>query len=104
MRPCINPVHSAPLPQSSVEFVRDRLFNDRRYFICDKKLAELGWRERTPWREGLRKTVQWYLGKGRDGYWDEALVEVRRGIVTQEVMARWSTHCLWRWYQERGAK
>jgi len=60
---------------SSVEFVRDRLFNDRRYFICDKKLAELGWRERTPWREGLRKTVQWYLGKGRDGYWDEALVE-----------------------------
>lgn len=47
-----------------------------RYFICDAKLAALGWRERTPWEQGLRQTVAWYLehvdGKGaEDAYWDK---------------------------------
>ena len=26
---------------------------------CDKKLLELGWQEKTPWEEGLKKTVDW---------------------------------------------
>ncbi|EFN53003.1 hypothetical protein CHLNCDRAFT_7301, partial [Chlorella variabilis] len=46
---------------SQVEHVRDRAFNDRRYFICDAKLSALGWRESTPWEAGLQKTVDWYL-------------------------------------------
>ena len=29
-------------PPERVLFVRDRAFNDRRYFVCDKKLAALG--------------------------------------------------------------
>jgi len=57
-----------------VEHVRDRLFNDRRYFICDRKMHALGWRERTPWAEGLRRTVGWYLGEGARGRWGEAEV------------------------------
>jgi len=30
------------LPADKVKHVRDRAFNDRRYFVCDKKLAKLG--------------------------------------------------------------
>lgn len=30
------------LPESQIVHVRDRAFNDRRYFVCDKKLAQLG--------------------------------------------------------------
>ena len=30
------------LPADRVKHVRDRAFNDRRYFVCDKKLAKLG--------------------------------------------------------------
>lgn len=59
----------------SITHVRDRAFNDRRYFICDTKLAELGWREKTPWKEGLRKTVDWYLKHGFGEYWDNGDVE-----------------------------
>ena len=30
------------LPASRIMHVRDRAFNDRRYFVCDRKLAALG--------------------------------------------------------------
>lgn len=30
------------LPTENIRHVRDRAFNDRRYFVCDKKLARLG--------------------------------------------------------------
>lgn len=43
-----------------IEHVVDRCFNDRRYYISDKKLVELGWVERTSWEEGLRRTAEWY--------------------------------------------
>jgi len=36
---------------------------------CDKKLLELGWQERTPWEEGLKKTVDWYLKHASRDYW-----------------------------------
>ena len=66
-----------PPPSSPIRHVRDRAFNDRRYFICDKKLAALGWKETTSWEVGLKKTVDWYLEKGGigRGYWDDADVE-----------------------------
>ena len=70
-------------PTESVEHVRDRAFNDQRYvmfgfrilsffvllphngacryFISDDKLLALGWKERTPWKEGLKKTIDWYV-------------------------------------------
>ena len=40
-----------------------------RYFICDAKLAVLGWQERTPGEVGLRKTVDWYLAHAA-AHWD----------------------------------
>jgi UDP-glucose 4,6-dehydratase len=62
------------LPESQVVHVRDRAFNDRRYYICDSKLNSLGWREGTSWEDGLRKTVDWFL-KATPKYWDNGNVE-----------------------------
>lgn len=50
--------------------VRDRTFNDRRYFICDAKLTALGWTPRTPWGIGLAKTADWY-SKVSETYWGD---------------------------------
>jgi hypothetical protein len=56
--------------------VKDRAFNDQRYFICDQKLAGLGWTERTSWEEGLKVTIDWYLKNGFSSYWEHGDVEV----------------------------
>lgn len=58
------------LTEDRLEHVTDRAFNDRRYFICDQKLTALGWRQRTTWEEGLKKTAEWYLKHGCEDYWD----------------------------------
>jgi UDP-glucose 4,6-dehydratase len=54
-----------PLSTSVVKHVRDRCFNDRRYFISDAKLAALGWRPTVTWAEGLAETVRWYLDRSQ---------------------------------------
>ena len=46
-----------------------------RYFICDKKLAALGWKETTSWKDGLQRTVDWYLKQGFASYWESGDVE-----------------------------
>jgi dTDP-glucose 4,6-dehydratase len=48
---------------SLITFVRDRPGHDRRYAIdCGKLKSELGWKRAYGFAEGLRATVQWYLG------------------------------------------
>ena len=55
---------------AGTEFVADRLYNDRRYFISSAKLNALGWDVRTPWEEGLTKTISWYKQHVLEGkYW-----------------------------------
>jgi dTDP-glucose 4,6-dehydratase len=45
-------------------FVQDRAGHDRRYAIDARKIQlQLGWRPETPFSEGLKKTVAWYLKK-----------------------------------------
>ena len=45
-----------------IEHVVDRPGHDRRYAIDAAKIArELGFRPKTPFLEGLRRTVAWYL-------------------------------------------
>lgn len=45
-----------------IEFVTDRPGHDMRYAIDPTKIAtELGWAPRTPFAEGIEKTVRWYL-------------------------------------------
>ncbi len=45
-----------------IEFVKDRAGHDMRYAIDASKIErELGWRPTVTFREGLEKTVDWYL-------------------------------------------
>lgn len=45
-----------------IKYVQDRKGHDRRYAIDASKLKrELGWYPKTPFHEGIRKTVQWYF-------------------------------------------
>ncbi|KAF6250772.1 hypothetical protein COO60DRAFT_748723 [Scenedesmus sp. NREL 46B-D3] len=57
------------LPEGKVVHVKDRAFNDRRYYIGNSKLHALGWSERTSWEEGLRKTIDWYMATPCAEYW-----------------------------------
>ena len=50
------------IDESLITFVKDRLGHDRRYAIDPSKItAELGWVPDTPFEEGIRKTIVWYL-------------------------------------------
>lgn len=50
------------LPPTKITHVLDRVCNDQRYFICDKKLAFLGWEAKTSWRDGLSKSITCCMG------------------------------------------
>ena len=52
--------HSLPL----ITYVTDRAGHDLRYAIDSSKLQrELGWSPSLRFEEGIRKTVEWYLGE-----------------------------------------
>ena len=54
--------NNAGQSRSLITHVVDRAGHDLRYAIDSSKLQrELGWRAQTPFSEGLRKTVRWYL-------------------------------------------
>jgi dTDP-glucose 4,6-dehydratase len=45
-----------------IRYVKDRQGHDRRYGInCSKIKTELGWKQKYSFKEGLKKTVRWYL-------------------------------------------
>lgn len=43
-----------------IEYVEDRKYNDKRYFITCDKLIELGWKQEVYLDEGLKKTIEFY--------------------------------------------
>ena len=56
-----------------VRYVEDRAFNDLRYQIDSTRLHSLGWRESVSWRDGIQKTVDWYMEHSSN--WPGELVE-----------------------------
>lgn len=59
-------------PESLITYVTDRPGHDRRYAIDPAKIhAELGWLPQTPFDEGIRKTVRWYLD--HQDWWQDIL-------------------------------
>jgi len=58
-------------PETTIEHVSDRVFNDRRYFIDCSKLLALGWRQEKSWDVGLAETVRWYSNTDLSAYWGE---------------------------------
>src|SRR6476469_7096902 len=63
-------------PWSLVRTVPDRPGHDRRYALDGSKLAGLGWRNRTPFADGLAATVDWFVANepwwraAKSGDWD----------------------------------
>jgi len=48
--------------RSTITFVKDRPGHDRRYAIdCSKIKNELNWKQTVNFKEGLSRTVDWYL-------------------------------------------
>jgi dTDP-glucose 4,6-dehydratase len=49
-------------PESSIEFVKDRLGHDRRYAIDSSKIQnELGWKPLYTFENSITRTIEWYL-------------------------------------------
>jgi len=47
--------------KNSIEFVEDRPGHDFRYSLDSSKITnELGWRPKISFKEGIRKTIEWY--------------------------------------------
>jgi len=62
-------------PETSVEYVADRLGHDRRYSINWDRVAALGWRPRTDFDTALEETVRFYVTR-RD-WWEPLRARVR---------------------------
>jgi dTDP-glucose 4,6-dehydratase len=54
-------------PQSLIRPVADRPGHDRRYSLDTTKIRSLGWTPQVAFDEGLRATVDWYVGN--DWWW-----------------------------------
>jgi dTDP-glucose 4,6-dehydratase len=53
--------------QQYIDYVPDRFYNDFTYRISSEKLHQLGWSPKTNFKDGLRKTVEYYI-KNRKMY------------------------------------
>jgi dTDP-glucose 4,6-dehydratase len=60
--------------KSNIVNVKDRAFNDKRYFIGFEKLSALGWSQEVDWEEGLALTAAWYSSEFADA-WNKKDVE-----------------------------
>jgi len=47
-----------------IEYVKDRQGHDRRYSLNCEKIKKLGWKPKTEFEEGLKKTIEWYKNTG----------------------------------------
>ncbi len=59
-------------PESLMEFVKDRLGHDLRYSIDANKIASLGWKPKTKFETGIKRTLQWYK---RNVDWWKPIIE-----------------------------
>ena len=55
-----------------ITFVKDRAGHDLRYAIDPEKIhRELGWLPKTSFREGIKKTIDWYLENRK--WWEKII-------------------------------
>lgn len=65
-----------------VKYTNDRPFNDRRYAVDATKLRQLGWEQRTSFKDGLQATVDWYRRFGEEWWGDISHVMTPFPIVS----------------------
>lgn len=51
-----------------IEHTGDRKYNDKRYFINNKKIRNLGWEPKIPFEKGLDDTAKWYSDNFKNWY------------------------------------
>ena len=72
-------------PESLITYVADRKGHDLRYAIDPAKMhCELGWLPETMFRDGIVKTIRWYL---ENESWWKNIVSGHYKIVEQELAA-----------------
>ena len=72
-------------PESLITYVADRKGHDLRYAIDPAKMhSELGWLPETMFRDGIVKTIRWYL---ENGSWWKNIVSGHYKIVEQGLAA-----------------
>jgi len=54
-------------PRSLIKFVKDRPGHDLRYSLNCEKIGKLGWRAKTGFGAGIRRTIKWY--KENERWW-----------------------------------
>ncbi len=60
------------LGKGEIKFVKDRAGHDRRYAIDPSKIHdELGWLPQTPFKEGIKRTIDWYLSN--KSWWENII-------------------------------
>ena len=52
-----------------LQFIEDRNFNDKRYWIESEPLRKLGWKQQWTLDKGLKETIQWFQQVNRNTYW-----------------------------------
>jgi len=59
-------------PESLIEFVKDRPGHDLRYSLDISKVEKLGWKPKTRFEDGIKKTIEWYL---KNEWWWKPIIE-----------------------------
>lgn len=54
-----------------LQFIPDRPHNDIRYWIDCSRLKKLGWEQKTSFKEGLQRTIDWYRDEAATDYFVE---------------------------------
>eukprot|EP00930_Biecheleria_cincta_P056564 TRINITY_DN42650_c0_g1_i1.p1 TRINITY_DN42650_c0_g1~~TRINITY_DN42650_c0_g1_i1.p1 ORF type:complete len:688 (-),score=147.97 TRINITY_DN42650_c0_g1_i1:189-2252(-) len=61
-------------PDSLIEYVQDRPFNDTRYYIDTTQLENMGWKQDVNFEKGLKDTVDWYTTHAST-FWNPAQID-----------------------------
>ena len=71
-----------------VKYTHDRPFNDHRYAVDGTKLRQLGWEQKTSFKDGLRATVEWYRLFGERWWGDISKVLISLYVYIVEISQR----------------
>jgi len=69
-------------PESLIKFVKDRPGHDLRYSLNTEKIRELGWKPKTKFKDGIKKTLEWYK---QNTEWWKPIIEKEQTDFHEEI-------------------
>ena len=70
--------------ESLIKFVKDRPGHDLRYSLSSEKIRELGWKPKTRFKDGIKKTLKWYK---QNIEWWKPIIEKEQTNFHEEIPA-----------------